>query len=159
MEPSLPPLAILLGVAGVVPFMVLGIGSLGASVQRDQVFVRLLIGYGACILSFLGGVHWGFALETTGTGLAQRPRLTLGVLPALIGWGALALAIWFPMPVLGLAALIAGFITTAVFETRAHQKALMPRGYMFLRWVMSVAVVAILTTVMVLRFAGAAILL
>lgn len=157
MEPRLPPLAILLGALGVLPFIIFGIGALGASTQRDQVSVLLLTAYGACILSFLGGVHWGFALEGTGTGAAARSRLGLGVLPALIGWVAVALAL--RMPVLGLAALIGGFVGTAVIESRAHHKDLMPRGYMVLRWILSVVVVALLTTVLVLRFAGATVLL
>jgi hypothetical protein len=155
---ALPPLAVALAIAGVIPFALLGIGSVGASPDSSLAAVRSLVGYGAVILAFLGGVHWGFALETEGDDRATRTRLTLGVLPSLIGWSALFCSI-VSRPVLGLAILIAGFIAVVVVESRAQKRDLVPSGYMALRWVISVVVVALLTTVMVLRLVGARVLL
>lgn len=87
-------IATLLGNFGLFPFFVL---AAAAWVPLPAVPARLaelaFAGYAAVILSFLGAVHWGLALLT--------PRLTKpqawnalgwGVLPALLGWLALLLA-------------------------------------------------------------------
>jgi hypothetical protein len=50
-----------------------------------------LVAYGATILSFLGGVHWGLAIgsqNSDDTGMLKA-RLTLSVIPSLVGWAAL----------------------------------------------------------------------
>jgi hypothetical protein len=53
-----------------------------------------LLAYGATILSFLGGIHWGLAISTAGgTGTDRLPtRLFLSVMPSLAGWVALLVA-------------------------------------------------------------------
>jgi amino acid transporter len=117
-----------------------------------------LVGYGAIILGFLGGVHWGFTLSDKGDDDAVRSRLLLGVAPALVGWAAVILSI-VTEPVFSLILLTAGFIGAVVVETRAHRRGLMPDGYLMLRWVISVVVILILTIVTVLRFFGARVLL
>jgi len=156
---TLPTLAIILGIAGIIPFAVLGIASVGGgSPTSSLTAVRGLVGYGAVILAFLGGVHWGFTLGEAKDPRATRARLTLGVLPSLVGWVALFASI-VASPVISLIILIAGFIGTVVVEARAQARDLMPSGYMALRWIMSVVVVALLTTVLVLRIVGARILL
>jgi len=51
-----------------------------------------LVAYGATILSFLGGVHWGLAIGAHSSGRQDGKlpaRLILSVLPSLAGWGAL----------------------------------------------------------------------
>ena len=42
--------------------------------------------YGALILSFLGGIHWGFAT----TGFASAKHFFVSVIPSLWAWTALA---------------------------------------------------------------------
>ena len=113
-------------------------------------------------LAFLGAVHWGFALAPSATAPSatapppetERLRLALGTAPALAGWIALLLPSWA-----GLLLLIAAFIATAVAEAAGQRRALVPHGYMWLRWAHSVIVVAVLTTVLVLRLIGATIVL
>ena len=158
MPRSLPPLAIALGAAGILPFVLLGVGSLGGNPQSALTSARGLVGYGAVILAFLGGVHWGFALEEQGDGRALRQRLGLGVVPSLIGWAGIFASV-IADPALSLAILIAGFIAVVITEWRAHRRGLVPGGYMVMRWVISVIVVALLTTVMVLRLFGARVLM
>ena len=58
----MPLLAIVLGVAGLIPFIVCGLGAVSVDAVSSARMMTALIGYGAVILSFLGGVHWGFAL-------------------------------------------------------------------------------------------------
>jgi hypothetical protein len=155
---ALPPLAVLLGAAGVIPFAILGILSVATDSDASLRAVHALVGYGAVILAFLGGVHWGFTLAEPDQPRFVRARLALGVIPSLLGWTALMLNLFF-VPLLGLLLLIAGFIGTLLVESRAQKRDLMPAGYLAMRWVITLLVVALLTTVAVLRGAGAHVLL
>jgi len=161
---SLPPLAILLGAAGLIPFMVLGLGAVGADPMRALAAAEGLVGYGAVIMAFLGGVHWGFTLgehDTLAGGVParlSRARLVLGVVPSLIGWAAILCAI-IGYPALSLAILIAGFIGILVMEFRAEKRDLLPGDYLALRTVLTAIVVAVLTAVLVVRLIGGHVLL
>jgi hypothetical protein len=154
---SLPSAAIALGVAGLLPFLIFGVASVGADAEKSFLATQGLIAYGGVILGFLGGVHWGFTLADEDDDRPARVRLALGVLPALIGWAAILAAIVHFAPI-GLAILIAGHIGTIVVEHRAAKRDLVPSGYMALRWVLAVIVAALLTTVLVLRLFGAHVL-
>jgi hypothetical protein len=154
----LPRLAILLGVAGLIPFLGAGLGSVVYDQVQASRMVSALMAYGAVILAFLGGVHWGLAMDTAEAPRVARIRLILGVIPSLIGWGALLLALMFP-PEGGLALLIFGFVITMLTEARAGRQGLIPTGYLWLRWGLSVVVVAALVTVLVLRMLGAHVML
>jgi hypothetical protein len=155
---ALPPVAVMLGIAGLIPFVFQGIGAVGASPERSLAAVHGLIGYGAVILAFLGGVHWGFTLGEEGDAKAVRARLGLGVLPALVGWLAILAGI-VAAPPISLTILIAGFLGTVFVETRAQQRDLMPSGYLALRWALSFIVVVILSAVLGARLIGAHVLL
>ena len=111
-----------------------------------------LITYSAVILSFLGAVHWGVVLEDE-VGLADRPRLALGILPALIGWTAL-LVFLEDQSEIALAILAVGFLGVMPGEQRAGRAGLIPRGYLALRWVLTTVVVLVLLVVLVIRAAG-----
>ena len=66
----------------------------------------MLVGYGAVILSFVGALHWGFAMTLQGLPAKQRQeRLVWSVIPALIGWVGTLL----PVP-LGCLVLTFGFV-------------------------------------------------
>jgi Protein of unknown function (DUF3429) len=160
---------ILLGVTGLIPFFASGLAAVSAGYDQSLSVILALIGYGALVLSFLGGVHWGFALmaeadedEDTARSPATlqtiRKRFAFSVLPALAGWFALLVAL-VTQPALSLAVLIAAFIATLVAEVQAARRDLVPTPYMGLRWVLTVVVVAVLTTVLVLRLLGAHIVL
>jgi hypothetical protein len=74
-----------IGLAGAIPFL---------SGDLRIVVVHALVAYGATILSFLGGIHWGLAIgsqKSADTGNIKA-RLTLSVIPSLVGWAALLLA-------------------------------------------------------------------
>ena len=151
-----PLFATLLGITGLVPFVLLALLSLGPDPVEIQRMTLLLIAYGAVILSFLGGVHWGFALlgQDIATPRVERGRLLLGVVPSLIGWAALALPVLALPAWAGLLVLIAGFLATVIVEQRAHRRGLMPPGYIWLRWALTIVVVALLVTVATLHILG-----
>jgi hypothetical protein len=155
-ESRLPPLAIVLGVAGLLPFFAAALNAAKADIGSTQSSALPLITYGAVVLSFLGGVHWGFVLEGP-PAAGQRSRLGLGVLPGLIGWAAALLGLW-RQPFFALALLIAAFVLTAIVEGRAQRLEMVPSGYMVLRWILTIVVVAVLTTVLVLRMVGGRVL-
>jgi hypothetical protein len=154
----LPPIAIVLGAAGLIPFMVLGLSSVGANPANALAAAEELVGYGAVILAFLGGVHWGFTLGETGDAHAVRARLGLGVLPSLIGFVAIFVGIG-GHPIISLTILIAGFIGTLVMEMRAQKQDLMPGGYLVLRMALTAIVVLVLAAVLVVRAIGGHVLL
>lgn len=84
------PLSLLtrgLGVAGLLPF-ILGAAAvaLGPPAWHDTA-LRTLIAYGAVIVSFLGGIHWG-----SPTGASHDGARLWGVVPSLLAWPLLLLS-------------------------------------------------------------------
>jgi hypothetical protein len=153
MPHRLPILAVILTVAGIVPFLLCGLGSVATNDVTSRLSGFALIGYGAVILSFLGGVHWGLTLATEDDP-AERPRLLLGVVPALMGWAALAASLYTQQPMFGLMLLILSFILTVVVEWRGHRRDWVPGGYIGMRIAATAVVVLILTTVTGIRLIG-----
>ncbi|MDT7953670.1 MAG: DUF3429 domain-containing protein [Acetobacteraceae bacterium] len=156
MNRKLPTIAMLLGIGGLIPFVACGLGALATTAPADGLCLLALVAYGAVILAFLGGVHWGFGLDEAGAAPldVQRARFGLGVVPSLIGWVALLIAI-LSYGRTAVAVLAVGFIMTTATEARASRHGYMPKGYMGLRWVLSAVVVICLVTVWtVLLFNG-----
>jgi hypothetical protein len=164
------PLVLLLGFLGLLPFVITAyLACAWANPSATKALIALLC-YGAVILSFLGGVHWGFALDEPPDPLAglappprtqdpaHRPRLVLGVLPALIGWLALLIGLLMPAPTIALCVLIAGFLATNITEHTGRRRGWVPATYLWLRWILTVIVVALLVTTLVLRLSGARII-
>lgn len=131
MWPPLPRFAILLGVGGLLPFVGATLAAWSGPGWCDP-GLSTLRAYGACILSFLGAVHWGFALRGEPTAPATPWRLGLGVVPALVGTAALLLPEQAGLPLLALA-----ILGTAGVETWAARRDLVPVGYLALRWGLS----------------------
>ncbi len=157
-------MAILLTAAGMVPFLVLG-----AVVLLDplgsRTAIQVLISYGAVVLSFLGAVHWGFALRDTahpagGEPLppavlgAERQLLVFGVVPAIIGWVALSVALHFAAPALALFLLLVGFFITIVVETIGRGRNVVASNYLALRWAASIVVLVVLLVVLFAVLSG-----
>ena len=156
----LPAAAVLLALAGIVPFAGCALAALGTlDVVQADYWMRALCGYGAVILSFVGGVHWGFVLgairpdDSAAPPLRIRYRLVLGVLPALGGWAAI-LVMFTGYTVVSLAILIGGFIAFASAESELSRRGLVPPGYLVLRWIITAVVVAILGAVLAFRVLG-----
>jgi len=77
-----PRAALVLGPAGLIPFVGLAVA---AWVAPAGWVAPAAAAYGATILAFLGAVHWGLALRPlAGEAAAEWPRLGLGVVPALV---------------------------------------------------------------------------
>ncbi len=161
MTRHLPPLAVLLGLGGLVPFLACGYATvartmpwdLGAALPPDRALFAL-VAYASVILSFLGAVHWGFALAEQplpGSRRVLLPRLGGGVLPALLGWAALLVAVPGSRELVALAILAAGFVLVLAAEQRGVRAGLVPRFYLGLRFVLTFVVLAVLLGVLVMR--------
>jgi len=94
----------MLGIAGCIPFVVLSLWLFGIANDhpwRDET-IALIAGYSAVMLSFLGGIRWGLALADRDAAGGRR-ELLLGVLPALVGWAALAIEVPYAFAILAVA--------------------------------------------------------
>jgi hypothetical protein len=156
--------AVLLSVAGLIPFLCVGAVVLLDPLETPAA-VQVLISYGAVILSFVGAVHWGFALRDTahplpGTEMSpamlgyERQLLLFGVAPALIGWVALLAMLHFAAPGLAVFLLLAGFFLTVVVETIGRGRGVVAGNYLVLRWVVSIVVMLILLLVLFAVLSG-----
>ena len=136
-----PPSAAWLGGPGALPV----IGLAGAAPFLDgshRLFViHALAAYGAVILSFLGGVHWGLAIGSQGA--ADHPefrtRLIVSVIPSLAAWAALLFA-----QNIGLLMLAAAVAAMLWVDLRATKTGHAPPWYPKLRIPLTCVVVAAL---------------
>ncbi len=112
--PANQRLALGLGLGGLLPFVGLAVLAWGGSTVGPTWALRGLILYGASILAFLDGLHWGFALSGRLSDRAARVALVWSVVPSLIAWSAA----WMPeqSALLGLAG---GLVLAWAFDQRA----------------------------------------
>lgn len=84
---TFPVVALLLGYSGVIPFVALAVG-IATGVDFNGWGVAdahsKLVGYAAVIVSFIGAVHWGVALQAPAG--RQNQLFIYSVLPALAAW-------------------------------------------------------------------------
>jgi hypothetical protein len=148
---EIPRAALLLGLAGVLPFAwgaltvllpVLGDWGLGVVGPRF-VGPYVMLFYGAVILSFMSGVLWGFATKAEGGQAATG--YALSVIPALwafftTGGGVQAASI----------SLITGFVGLLLLDLQFWRWGLAPPWWMQLRGLLTALVVACLAVPAVL---------
>ena len=117
----LPSSAIWLGGLGAIPFVGLAVAIPLVSDGLRPVVVHALAAYGATILSFLGGVHWGLAMGSASSDKSDElwTRLTISVIPPLAGWAALVVAGRLGLCIL--AAAIAAMLWVDLRATRLGQ--------------------------------------
>ena len=159
----MPVSAILLSILALAPFIGCSLAALSTDAAMAERMLTALIAWGALILAFVGGLHWGLVLREPESGPPVPPgskpapgrntRIGLAVLPLILGWLALLLpliaATW-----LALLLLIAAYIAALVAEHHAARRFVLPSRYLWLRWGFTVVAVAMLTTVLTLRLLG-----
>lgn len=132
-------LAYFLGIAGLIPFVVLMLGCLLVHPAWLNDFITGQRAYGIAILSFLGGVHWGSAMMANTLSLSQtRKAMLWGITPPLIAWFS-TMAGGFSFAVL-----MAGFITAYLVDRRLYAWYQMPTWFIGLRMVLTAVVVLLL---------------
>ena len=89
MSTLLPRSVAWLGYGGLIPFVALTAAFL-LDPHHGLLWSDALIGYGAVILSFVGALHWAFAMTLPDLTEQQRTaRFAWSVVPALLAWPAL----------------------------------------------------------------------
>jgi uncharacterized membrane protein len=89
----------------------------------------MLLTYGAVILSFVGALHWGFAMVHPATSGKSAPSLYVwSVVPSLMGWVAVLVT-----PALGVGLLVAGFLAHYRQDLRLARLLPLPHWYLPLR--------------------------
>ena len=137
---SVPSAAAWLGGLGIIPFVGLSLATPFASDALKAQLSFALMAYGAIILSFLGGIHWGLAIG----GVPQSDntlwrRIALSILPSLVAWAAL-----LAPSSIGFLVLAAAFVAMLLVDIRASRVNEVPAWYPKLRWPLSCGVVAAL---------------
>ena len=128
-QDGIPKQALYLGFGGAIPFVSLALAS-GVVCTEYVNYVGLAqISYGACILTFLGGVHWGKELMLNGSSPDMK-TLTWSVMPSLFAWSAFSMPYHF-----GLYYLASGLVGAAVYDL--NDKTL-PKWYRNLRVPLSI---------------------
>jgi len=135
---TVPSSAFWLGWLGVIPFALCSLVSVFSNGALNASGVTALLTYGAIILSFLGGIHWGLAIHTDQSGKPNMlQRLVISVIPALLAWVSLMLA---PAP--GCVLLSCAFIAMLFVDVYASRAGLAPAWYARLRVPLSSAAAA-----------------
>lgn len=129
------------GLTGAIPFLGLGVGSAFTSLDHQSYAHYVLVAYGAVILSFLGGVHWGRAitewLNDPGRRTGLWMALGVSVVPSLIGWLGLLVSSNVALP-----ALAASFAGMLMIDLNAVRASHFPGWYGNLRVILTSIVVA-----------------
>ena len=144
----IPLAALLLGLAGLIPFAA-GAVSLWASVPLlpAETGLRLVVIYGAIILSFLGGIRWGTAIGPYDAG-RQAPEFAASVMGSLAGLSAA-----FLPAIPALALLIAGFLVQGLWDVMSVDSGRLPGWFGRLRMILTAGVVVALVAALLAVFA------
>ncbi len=130
-----PIVAKLLGYFGVIPFVALAlclVAGVDLNAYGVENGVQLLLAYAAIIISFIGAVHWGIALNSAAE--SQARLYTYSVVPALLAW-----AWWF----LSAKFALIGMAVTVValyFIDRQWLKDIVPVAYLTMRLHLTIVV-------------------
>ena len=144
-DARIPPPALLLGLAGIIPFLWSAATHLSPALSAwaGQVLSPMFLGsyvgltWGTVILSFMSGVLWGFATKTEGKQAAIA--YTLSVIPAL--WGFVMVADASDTSAIFLAA---GFVGLLLLDATFQAWGLAPRWWLRLRVMLTVVTLACL---------------
>ena len=143
----IPRSALLLGLAGLMPFLVCAASQwLALPRLPPELGLRLGLAYGAIILSFLGGIRWGTAIGPYGA-RRQALEFSMSVLGPIAGWVAL-----FLPAVLGLSFLVAGFLMQGLWDVTSVEAGTLPQWFGRLRMILTCGAVLSLLAMLVKLF-------
>ena len=145
MNRTIPRLPLWLGLGGLVPFWVAGIG-IWVVASREWAFFLLhaQMAYAAVITSFLGAVHWGVVLGRAAA-LAE-PRLdppaptmlVWGVAPALMAWAIILVTPFLGIVWLGPLLMIVLLAMAYFADIQVGNAGLVPPWYLRLRKILTI---------------------
>lgn len=118
----------LLGYLGLIPF-ILSTGLLFFDRHNSDMWQHFLLSYGAVILTFVGALHWSFAMALPGLSIKQqRVSFIWSVIPSLIAWVSLSIP-----PVQAFIIISVFFGTALLRDKQLSFYADLPEWYMPLR--------------------------
>ena len=145
---KVPRAAAWLGGLGLLPFVICASALFADNDNLTSRSTQALVTYGAIILSFLGGIHWGLAIDAESkTGANITSWLILSVIPSLIAWAALLAPT--KIGFLVLAAALSMMLWVDILATRSGET---PLWYPKLRLPLSLAATAALLLGSLLQF-------
>lgn len=123
-----PTVIAFLGYGGLLPF-VAAAALCWFEPNHRSYWLQMLLSYGAVILSFVGALHWGFAMVHPYAGRLNVSGVYVwSILPALLGWAAVLAS-----PGIGAGLLLAGFLAHYRQDLRLAKVLPMPGWYLPLR--------------------------
>lgn len=143
---KIPTSALILGLAGLIPFFWGTATSLGFSLENSELNwlneeykgASINLTYGTVILAFMSGVLWGFATNVSDN---RRPfGLILSVLPAL--WAFFTFNGILSNPFISL---IIGFLGVFLIDVRFYYWHLTPEWWLYLRSILTLLVIICLS--------------
>jgi len=128
---SIPAPARSFGLAGLLPFILSALVCWVSPTVFSFPFANsgafVLCAYGAVILSFLGGIRWGVAMQHAS--MIQDWRVVgWAMVPSLLGWAALLVP-----PAIGLVLLVIGFVIQFIIDYRSTEAGITPPWFLSLR--------------------------
>jgi len=140
-------LAWLFALAVAIPFAAATLALLASDSHVRIPAIAGIATYAAVILSFLGGIEWGLAINDAyvGTPLEGKDRLRAtalawSVMPSLAGWGVL----WLPSPAWQLGGALAVFVLVWAGDLALARQGLVPSWFVNLRTAVTAIVAALL---------------
>ncbi|WP_246847976.1 MULTISPECIES: DUF3429 domain-containing protein [Sphingomonas] len=132
--------AMILGYAGLLPqIAAVAIATFDPRLGLGAMFA---FGYAALILSFIGGIWWGFAMRATADPMADRGQGTiagLAVVPPLIAAALILLLICRLMPMSWALVLLGSTVLlTLLVDRRLAEERVAPAGWMAMRVPLSI---------------------
>ena len=135
-------IARVLGYGGALPFLCGAIAASHQVVVLGLAPAHLLLSYGAVILSFLGGLHWGRVITSPNpNGRSDSTWLIWSVCPSLLGWMTLLLPEKVGAVVLSLC-----FLAALKIDQKLFRQKIWPTWMRPLRLHLSLIAVASLTS-------------
>lgn len=128
-QQPIPNTPLWLGAGGLIPFIVLA-GSLWVAPEPYRpMLADWLRSYAAVILSFVGAVHWGFAMLHPKVGDNERDTvMAWSVVPALVGWVGMIVPLRH-----GLVFIAAMFVIQLSMDRAFARRFALPPWYLSLR--------------------------
>jgi Protein of unknown function (DUF3429) len=128
LQTIIPPIVGWLGYGGLLPFVVLAAG-VWVDASHSGLLLDALLSYGAVILSFVGALHWGFAMSQSNMTMNQRTHsFVWSVVPCLLAWVALLMTLKYAVVLL-----VLGFLIHFWQDWRLVQRVNLPAWYLPLR--------------------------
>ena len=132
--------ALILGFSGLFPFV--GLASMigfGPDAWHGYSLMALSY-YGAVILTFVGALHWGYALKRSAREGEAWLQYGFSVAPALVAWLSLLFPVWTALRLQA-----AGLLICYVFDRSTARNDPVPEWFLKLRAVLTVLGAASLT--------------